>query len=591
MIKKVLYFIMGTIAAAVATAQTPAGTQLLPDGLASFTAFGPGTPAVLRADVSVTGQPFTKAVSINTFKRTSVNGDYGLSASINTPLKKGDVLWLSFKARSLESKRETGESFIEVRFDQLVDGKYVWPPHLERGISIGADWAETSIPFVMKQDAEPRDVRLVIKFDSYAERFELGPVSFINYGQSVKLADLPKSVVHYEGDAPDAPWRKAADERIEKYRKGSLSVKVVDENGKPVKGAAVSVKLKKNAFAWGTATNSTLLLDTVNPDSKRYRDTLLRYFNKIVFENEMKSKNWAKTDHAKTTAAINWLNAHHITARGHVMVWPSWKNSPQLVQYTHDTAALRTAILKEIADETTVMKNRFVEWDVVNEPYANHNIMDSLGGKKVMIDWFTAAKKNTDGVKLFLNEFTMFHTQGDGSEDFYNNVKFLLHNGAPIEGIGEQSHIGGTPPGMEFILKKLDKFASFGLPIQISEFDITSDDEDFKARYLRDYFTAVFSHPSTMGILQWGFWESSHWMPAAALWNKDWSLRPAGKVFTELVSKTWSTNLSGTTDKDGNCNLRGFTGDYEIRVAYIGKTVKNDYTLTTGGGVLTVQLK
>ena len=571
-------------------AQTPAGTVLLPVQINQFQPYGPGISNAMISPVAAANQPFAQALQINTYNRPSPNADYGLRAGITTPLHKGDVLWISFKARSLESKRESGESLLELRFDKLVNGRYTWPSHLERSISIGANWTETSIPFIMKMDAMPEDLLLIIKFDTYAQRFELGPLTFINCGQQVKLTDLPKTTVHYEGDAPDAPWRKAAAARIDKYRKGNLSVRVTDAAGKPVNGAAVSVKMTKSAYAWGTATNSGNILDTTDPALKKYRDTLLRYFNKIVFENEMKSGNWAKTDHRKTIKANAWLNAHHITARGHVMVWPSWQHSPHLLPFQHDSAALYAEILRLINDETTVMRGQFVEWDVVNEPFAQHNIMDSLGGKKVMVDWFNAARKNTPGVKLFLNDFSMFHTSGGGSDSFYNNVKYLLDHGAPVDGIGEQSHIGGTPPGMTYILDKLDKFAAFGLPIQISEFDITSDDDDFKARYLRDYFTALFSHPATIGILQWGFWESSHWLPAAALWNKDWSIRPEGKVFAGLVSKTWATNEDGLTGKDGNYSIRGYTGDYTITVTYENKKVTKQITLDNTGKIAVLQL-
>lgn len=572
------------------SAQTPAGVSLLPDGIASLKPFGAVVNESFVTIVPITSQSFSKGLMVNTFNRSSAQSVSGLRADIATPLHKGDVLWVSFKARSLESKRETGESLIEVRLDQLVNGKYMWPSHLERGVSIGSNWTETSIPFVMKKDAAPQDLQFVIKFDTYAQRFEMGPVTFINCGSNVKLTHLPKSVVHYEGDAPDASWRKAAAERIDKYRKGNLTIKVIDGNAKPVNGADVSVRLKKNAYAWGTATNSNNLLVAEDPALKIYRDTLLKYFNKVVFENEVKSGNWARVDHNKTLRALAWLRQNNIPARGHVMVWPSWQHSPHLVPFRNDTAALRQEILRLIDDEARVLKDQFTEWDVVNEPYAQHNVMDALGGKSLMVEWFKAAKKNTPGVKLFLNEYTMFHAQGSGSDDFYNNIKFLVDNGAPIEGIGEQSHIGGTPPGINFLLEKLDHFATFKLPIQISEFDITSDDDDFKARYLRDYFTAIYSHPSTIGILQWGFWEGSHWMPAAALWDKNWNIRPAGKVFTELVSKTWSTNAAGHTTKDGTYKIRGFTGDYEVLVKHGGQQVVQLTVLSVGGQTITIKM-
>lgn len=79
----------------------------------------------------------------------------------------------------------------------------------------------------------------------------------------------------------------------------------------------------------------------------------------------MKSKNWYKTDHTLTIKANNWFKQHNIPAHGHVMVWPSWQNSPHLVSLKNDTAALRAAIMKNIVDETSVMKGQFTEWDVV----------------------------------------------------------------------------------------------------------------------------------------------------------------------------------------------------------------------------------
>lgn len=582
-----LYTLLTLIAANALQAQLPEGKSLLKDGLTGFMATGPGAEGGVTKMVSVTGQSFTKAIQVNTFNSKLVKSEYGLKANLVTPLHKGDVLWISFEARSLESKRETGESFVELRLDQLVNGKYQWPPHLERGISIGSEWTKTSIPFIITKDAQPDDVQLVIKFDTYPQRFELGPVSFMNYGTAANVNSLPKSIVHYGGDAPDAAWRMAAAERIEKYRKGTLLVKVVDKRGKPMPGVVVEVHMRCNAFAFGTATSSGLLLDT-STASKIYRDTLLRYFNKVVFENEMKSKNWSKFDYNRTAKAVDWLKLHHMPVRGHVMVWPSWQHAgPVLDKLKNDTAALRHAILKLIKEQATTMKGAFTEWDVVNEPYAHHQFMDLLG-RAEMVAWFKAAREYAPGVKLFLNEYTMFQSDV-ASQSFYDNIKYLSDNGAPINAIGEQGHIGGTPPAIEKVLERLDKFAAFGLPIQISEFDINSDDDDFKARYMADFMTAVYSHPSVVGFMQWGFWAGSHWFPSAALWDNDWNLRVNGKVFTKLVGKTWRTDVEGYSGTDGMYKIRGFTGEYEIVVRRGGKAVKQQTILGSEGATVTVK--
>ncbi|MHA4845066.1 endo-1,4-beta-xylanase [Flavitalea antarctica] len=545
--------------------------------------------------MKVSQQSFAEAYEINTFNKVADKGNIGLSAQLSRALNKGDILWISFKARCLQSTRETGEAFVELRFDQLVNGAYKWPSHLERGVSIGSEWTETSIPFLIEKDVQPGDARLVIQFDTYAQRFQLGPVTFLRCSPGVNLADLPRTRIRYDGDAPDAPWRKTAAANIDKYRKGNLIIKVLDAKGKPVPNARVSVRMKRHAYSWGTATSSSRLLDTTDPGSEKYRDTLLKYFNQVVFENEMKWPRWAENrdKHQQTLKALQWTKDHNLPVRGHVMLWPSWEHLPKfLAGLKDDTAALRATIFGLIKNQTTTMKGHFAEWDVTNELYAHHDLLDILG-RDEMLRWFDTAHAYAPDVRLFYNEYTMFHRTGPGSpaDHFYNTVRYLKSKNAPLYGIGEQGHIGGTPPGIPLVIERLEKFADLGYPIQISEFDINSNDEEFKASYQRDFMTAVYSNPATIGFIQWGFWEGQHWFPVAALWNKDWTIRTNGKAYTDLVFKEWWTNSDGQTDIEGAYNLRGFCGEYEVTVTAGASRVTYAASISTKNANLTVHIK
>lgn len=560
------------LAAQPALAAPPAGQRLIPTELKALRYFGSGDAVATVQEVAVTGQPFSRALRIDTTTRTEPRKDFGLQARVNTPVKKGDVLWISFKARRLQSSRESGEAFFELRFDQLVDGKYRWPAHLDRGISVGEAWTETSIPFQMEKDGGPEDTRLVIQFDTYANRFELGPITFVNHGSAVALTDLPRSTVRYEGGEPDAPWRTAAAERIERIRKGELALRVVDASGQPLAGASVAVTMKRIAFDFGTAVQSSTLLNNNSADAQRYRDTVERHFNQVVFENEMKWNRWSAPGHspAPTLKALDWLDQRGITARGHVMVWPSWRHlPPSVAALKDDKAALRKAVFDHIAHQTRVMQGRFTQWDVTNELSLHHDLLDLLGWDELAA-WYRAARAGEPKAKLFYNEYTMFHAD-PAWEHFYNTVKSLKDKGAQLDGIGEQAHIGGTPPGISLVLARLDRFAALGYPITITEFDINGNDQDFQARYLRDFLTAVFSHPGVSGFVQWGFWEGQHWFPAAALWNKDWTLREQGKAYIELVGKTWRSDFQAQAASDGIARSRAFYGDYDVNVTHAGK--------------------
>jgi hypothetical protein len=90
--------------------------------------------------------------------------------------------------------------------------------------------------------------------------------------------------------------------------------------------------------------------------------------------------------------------------------------------------------------------------------------------------------------------------------------------------------------------------------------------------------------------VQWGFFEKTHWKKNAALFDKDWNLRPVGKAYEDLVLKDWWTSASGKSNTRGEYSTRAFLGDYEITITAGGKTKTVKAQLPTGGQTLTVKL-
>jgi hypothetical protein len=64
--------------------------------------------------------------------------------------------------------------------------------------------------------------------------------------------------------------------------------------------------------------------------------------------------------------------------------------------------------------------------------------------------------------------------------------------------------------------------------------------------------------------MSWSFWVGDHWRPTGAYYNKDWTLRPHGRKYVDLIFDEWWTNESGETDDDGRYTTCGFKGSYEI---------------------------
>ena len=139
-----------------------------------------------------------------------------------------------------------------------------------------------------------------------------------------------------------------------------------------------------------------------------------------------------------------------------------------------------------------------------------------------------------------------------------------------------QAHFGDQLTSPMDLLAIYDRFAALGVPIRITELDINVADEKLQADYFRDFLITSFSDPEINGILLWGFWAKEHWRPDAALFRRDWSVKPNGKVWKDLVLGKWRTNVDGTTEGDGTFSTRGFLGDYEVTVSAGGevRTVK-----------------
>lgn len=567
----------------------PTGQSVLsPSGLASFSLFGIqkelGTIAIVNADHA----DFHQAIQIKTEPGARAEWLVQIVAPVTRGVKKGDVLLGHFWLRCVDSM--TGEGYTTFVFE------IASPPFdkaVEFRISSRSLWKEVFVPFVAPRDFPAGKARIALRAGFDRQTIQIGGVEVIDYQSKVKVEDLPQTKITYAGRSPDAQWRKDALARIEKVRKGDLDIYVTDAGGAPVGGAEVHAVLRKHAFGFGTCVDADLILGTT-PNAQRYRQTILELFNRAVFENEMK---WQATWNGvppDVDRALQWLREHNIQVRGHNLVWPSWQwLPPPLKAYEKDPAKLREITDKHITDMVSHFRGQLVDWDVVNEPYTNHDLIDLLGGRSIMVHWFNIAHRADPNCRLFINDFGVLDggNFNEHRQDFYNNIKFLKDSGAPIGGIGIQSHFGTELPPPEQILKILDRFSGFGLPIESTEMSISLHDKQLQADYLRDYMIAMFSEPAVQDIMLWGFWQGRHWRPEAGIFADDWSMQPAAKVWIDLTQKQWSTNATVKTNDSGAASVRGFYGSYEITVTSGGESKTITADLTPGGPRVKVQME
>lgn len=535
--------------------------------------------------VNVEGQPFARAVEADIPAAGPAPYSTQLEATCPEPIAKGDVVHIRFHARNVFSM--SGSANLPVVFEL---NKAPHSKSADQPVTVGSEWTVVDIPFAARQDFPANGSRLAIRLATAQQKVQIGGLQVINYGTSVKLKDLPRVRQTYAGREANAPWRKAAEERINQLRKSDLKLVVQDGSGKVIPNASVSATMQRHDYGFGTCISPRLLEQS--PDGEIYRQKVKELFSEVVLENDHK---WVGIDargYARADQMVQWLADNGIAVRGHCLVWPGERFLPKRI-IPMEGDELRSTILKHIEETVTHYKGRLIDWDVINEPYSNHLVMDKLGNG-VMVDWFKAARAADPNVKLYINDYSILASgnQLDTAHQrhYYDTIRFLKDNGAPIDGIGMQGHFGGNVTDPENLLKILDRYAALGLRIKVTEFDMRIYDEPLAADYIRDFHIALFSHPAVDGILQWGFWEKSHWIPEAALFSADWSIRPHGQAWIDLVHGQWKTTVQGSTNAAGTYSFRGFHGSYEVAVTANGKTQAFPVRLAKGGGEVVLKM-
>lgn len=548
-------------------AQIPAGGTLLNATTGTtFLKIGKGT----LTQVDVEGQSFTKALRMST--GTDINNFW--DSQIQFPSVAGiaanDVVLVAFFARTISSVQESGESSATV----VIEHKTTYEKEISTRINIGREWKQYYAPVKSKVTWSAADARYALFTGFLSQTIEVADVKFINYKNSLTINDLPVTEITYFGQAADAAWRAPAQERINQIRKGIVDITVYDEQGQLVKDANVSIEMVRHKFGFGTAIPASVFLSNTT-----FRNKVYELFNEVVFENDLK---WPQFNPASTTnlsRALDSLDRHKIAVRGHNVIWPSWKHLPtSLKTLETNRIALRLAIDKHIDEVTQFTKGRLNDWDVINEPYSEKDIMTLLGDE-VMADWFKRVRNNDRTVKLYLNDYAILSGGGINSvkQDYYYNLVEKIESwGGTIDGIGFQGHFGSDLTSIPKVYSVIERFAKLGKEIKITEHDINITQRKVQADYTRDFMTICFSHESVKSFLFWGFWANSHWLPEGAMFNPDWTIRLHGEAYKDLVFNQWWTKKSDViTDAQGKVSFDGFLGTYKY-------TIKSGDKMRTG---------
>lgn len=181
---------------------------------------------------------------------------------------------------------------------------------------------------------------------------------------------------------------------------------------------------------------------------------------------------FSASDRVVAFARDNGLRVH-----GHTLIWYS-----QGGEVFNDATVPRARFAAEYERYIRTFAGRYrgqmAGWDVVNEPVAEdgNGLRDchwsrALGMDGYMVRAFQIAKEADPDAVLFLNEYNLENIPQKGAT-FLKLVERLLKLGAPIGGIGTQSHLNIEIPAGN-IRDFFRDAASLGLPIHVSELDFS----------------------------------------------------------------------------------------------------------------------
>ena len=223
-----------------------------------------------------------------------------------------------------------------------------------------------------------------------------------------------------------------------------------------------------------------------------HHDLLLRHFNSLTAENEMKyaltEPEEGKFSFEKADAVVAMAREMGVKIRAHAPVWHN--QTPDWMYQDGDRPAAPELIYERIDAHSKVLCDRYgrdvYAWDVVNEatrdgefdpekfpgesPVYRNSDNFRLCGAGFIEAAFRSMDRYAPDAQLFYNDYS--ECVPEKRDRIIRLIRDLREKGCRVDGIGMQQHHFAAPDYDE-IRRSIEMYAPLGLRIHVTELDVS----------------------------------------------------------------------------------------------------------------------
>ena len=383
-----------------------------------------------------------------------------------------------------------------------------------------------------------------------------------------------------------------AKEDIEKYRKGDVTLTVVDAQGQPRSGLTVDYTQTKHSFLFGF----------FNPEYDAdaaflMKEAGLNYITVNVHWRHLEPEPGKyRFDEIDKCFEVQHLPELGFLGMGQSFLWltTGWEAMPgHVLALSYEE--FKDALYHHIYRVVEHYKEQMKIWNIINEPMMTE--ANSLGLSEQQIievarEGSQAIRDADPGARVMINVWPPGGENRNPTQRgmyAYDFLRDAIKGGVDFDIIGLEcyynSHIsedfGGTPHsrrGLSSIGQLIDMYSTLGKTIFITEISVPSEkigegywghpwSQQLQARYLVAAYTIFFSKPQ-VGAITWHNVNEKPWtyIHHGGLLEEPNQPKEAYYALKDLI-QSWTTNGTEVTDEKGQISFRGFGGKYEVVVS------------------------